>query len=518
MTRTFYARNNMQETRRVPSDNHTYNRPPNSNFMRNPINNWYSNRNNRSGGYHHRYPRTELRRRPAQYAIPPEYFTITKEHFRIVKSVHHQNQVNLGLPPSLKAKSTILQSSINPAFKNNFFDANIEEITNNWRCAVLAALKEHYAAVINESIRLISRTDFPSALLETSINTVSKWAKRQLGHKLKDEELDDALNLIRCHQKLTESTFSDPLPSTTPTARSSYAASPVNRGYDILEDKATQTDRGTDNSEIPYARVRETRVCDSEAQTFQSSADATNFLHFDSPPPGPSLRSPHQEAAASSRVIPEAETTETTAEPQSSQSDVGIPEDAGAVAHGVSLSQTTLLGSFVAERPRGPRAISSLEQLDFSKKAIVMGDSNFCDFQADDVSVLADRFGHLSFFKQLFQKIDVPYPNVKVFILCISLHDRNNLPSTNFVVFRNIMHSARKVFPTANLFVLLCGLPTNCTNTEANNLNEFFDLIRSRVPGSCTIIDPPENFTANGAIWNKSTKVNVTNTLKDFLC
>ena len=86
--------------------------------------------------------------RPRQFAIPPEYFALTKEHFTVIKTTHHLNVLRKGLPPSLKRRAQLLSESVRPAFHNDYFGAQIEEATNKWGMEVLKVLKEHYKSTL----------------------------------------------------------------------------------------------------------------------------------------------------------------------------------------------------------------------------------------------------------------------------------------------------------------------------------------------------------------------------------
>lgn len=152
-------------------------------------------------------PRVGFEDRSRHFVINPEYFGITREHFTIIKSVHHRHQLEHGLPPSLKKKDdAILHNSVSPAFNDDYFRAEMQSITQIWSDATVVALRIRYDTVIQDSLNQISNSALSSERFELSISFVAKWARKQLRRKLLDEELDEALTLIRVYQKIDQST------------------------------------------------------------------------------------------------------------------------------------------------------------------------------------------------------------------------------------------------------------------------------------------------------------------------
>ena len=122
----------------------------------------------------------------------------------ILKSVHHLESLRAGLPPSLAKKRDLLSGTVNPAFKNDYFESAVTAITAIWSESVLKALRQHYTGLLEEATAHISKYPIPSGILDTSIQMVLKWARTQLGRKLLDEEIDKALSIIFANQRLLE--------------------------------------------------------------------------------------------------------------------------------------------------------------------------------------------------------------------------------------------------------------------------------------------------------------------------
>ena len=163
------------------------------------------------------------------FAIPPAYFALTRDHFTIVKAIHHLSVLEKGLPPSITRRSRLLADSVQPAFRNDYFAAVVEEATEKWGAEILQALTEHYSNTILEAEEKIARNAMPQDLFDTSTRLVTKWDRRQLGKRLTDAELDDALSRISTRQLIAASheerptgtrTIDRQLPLPKPTTRS----------------------------------------------------------------------------------------------------------------------------------------------------------------------------------------------------------------------------------------------------------------------------------------------------------
>ena len=78
------------------------------------------------------------------------------------------------------------------------------------------------------------------------------------------------------------------------------------------------------------------------------------------------------------------------------------------------------------------------------------------------------------------------------------------------------MYAAKRAFPAADLYVLLCGPPTS-SSAAISNIIELNNLIKSRTPAGCTIINHSEVFDAVNEIWNGQTKAITFKALNNFL-
>ena len=418
--------------------------------------------------------------------IPPALFELTRAHFAIIKTTHHRLQLADGPPPSLRKKSTFLAQSVNPAFVNDFFRAQMEDIGRVWCEEVLQALQQHYDSVMQDSIDLISSKPMPDELLNTSIRMVTKWAYQQLGRKLKDFELDEALSIIREHQLLhKEKTPMQATPSRETSSSLSQTPSYKNVG--------SQTDASPELPEIGSSPQQETLTMTTQEPPASEGSLSTGLRNEAAPDPPTAISS-------------------------------ATPSPTGQALRHLderthSMVQTNLFGNTVREQaPRATRVYLAVERLNLGKNYILFGDENIEDFKTNNACILSVKGGKLNFFKQVLLRCpDDEFRSVKAFILCLSLLDKANLPETNFAALRAIFHRASRILPCARFCIVLFGIPDSSTASCQGNTHNLNELISSRLSTECTICPPAENFSADENSWSPSTKQDVFDKLNSFL-
>ena len=375
-----------------------------------------------------------------------------------------------------------------PAFNNDFFISSVEEITSRWSQDIFQALLDHYEAILAEAKEKIASTPMPHELLEKSLRVVTSWARRQLGRKLTDCELDDALQLINSTQLLDHSSSAGVglEHSLMPAVPSHRPPEPVNR--------ATQTTICTSMDTWPL----------SECATETAPAPLEDTV-------------PQQEEAGT---------------PLEAPVDLAAPTSRPAADDGSTVVDLALLNNHTtASRPQEegeltsatqePSDVVSLESdctTPFTdiKDSIVCGDKNVSDFTPDKVTIISDEGGRLFHFKSFFRKVsDRTFKNVSSFIFCLSLLDKNNLPITNFNNLRTVLYNIRRIFPNATLHVLLCGEPSD--DPCINNICKLNDIIRERLPANCKILEPPHPFSSTNALWDRSTRDSIFQILHSTL-
>ncbi len=321
-----------------------------------------------------------------QHPIPSEFFDLTKSHFVLLKATHHLASLRRGLPPSLVKRSEILAASLRPAFMDDFFAAELESITSVWNSSVLEALRKHYNALIEDATARLSSKPMPPDVLEASVRLVTRWGRSQLGRKLSDLELDEALSLIYQSQALTNEPSAPVLPAP---------------------------------EGIPQARTNSKSTCTQSTQTPAP-------VEEDSQPPVPARRTVRTQPCVD--LDSSGETSAVTdGAPRPSVVDETlsntVPQDSGFVSRSdppTVLRQTQLLApdsfvlnSSVSEEPSRPVLFDS------PKSAVIFGDSNFLTFEHDECSVFANSKGRLSFFKNSLQSISTVFHNVLNCIFCL---------------------------------------------------------------------------------------------------
>ena len=172
---------------------------------------------------HRRYERPTTDSRPTTHAIPPALFSLTREHFALVKATHHLSTLRHGLPPSLGRKAKLLTLSVRPAFMNDLFSLYVEDATKRWGQDILEALLQHYRGVIQDAEEAMRTTPMPLHVLQTSVRLVTKWARHQLGRRLKEDELEETLERIQRTQ-MTVASSAPPQPTESQPARSQHRA------------------------------------------------------------------------------------------------------------------------------------------------------------------------------------------------------------------------------------------------------------------------------------------------------
>lgn len=454
-----------------------------------------------------------------ELAIPPAYFELTREHFAIVKTIHHLNVLKSGLPASLRKKASFLSDSVRPAFRNEAFVTTMETITDSWNNQVKQALVTHYIAVLNDAKDRLATWPMPHELLEKSIRVVTSWSRRQLGLKLQDDELDEALQLIRSTQCVTAEDPDAPLRSQSPGLPSTTS------------DQATQTSWPTPWSNprvtgsTPCIQVPEPTTL--PAAPVESPTLVVMPARTEDSKPAPSMTEPlpvSVDLDESFDLVPEtvdeATTLSVATQDVESITPPSILHSEPPATPPTDEPEWIVQPATDGAAEATPGMLNSLgavsEPFHNIKNVVVCGDRNISSFTYDSITTITDNSGRMNFFRGLFKRYkDFSFPNVLTFVFCLSLLDRQNLPATNFNYLRTILYSIRRMFPSASLHVLLCGEPQ--LDTQVANITAFNDMVRERRPANCEVIEPPQPFLSNDSVWERSTRESVFSTLRSTL-
>ena len=128
--------------------------------------------------------------------------------------------------------------------------------------------------------------------------------------------------------------------------------------------------------------------------------------------------------------------------------------------------------------------------------------------------MLAPKNGRLSHLRNVIHKFtDAQFDEVRNVILCMSYLDASNQPGTNFSNLRTILYSAHRIFPCANLFVLLTSMQDASASPGLVATN---DLVLKHRPGGCEILEPPGH-PSNVLVWDDTFRTNVFDLLRAHL-
>ena len=145
-------------------------------------------------------------------AISEDLFPVSRLHFKIIKCRHHLSTLCATAPKSLTKTAAELQSNLHPAFITENFKSAAKTAADTWLSSVVDALLCHYESEINSAASSIRECHLSQDSLDKCLSVATTWARRQLGRKLSDSDLEDSLERIRA---LTPLPISD-APQTPP--------------------------------------------------------------------------------------------------------------------------------------------------------------------------------------------------------------------------------------------------------------------------------------------------------------
>ena len=371
----------------------------------------------------------------------------------------------------------LLNDSVRPAFSNDFFKTRVYEISERWCNDVLSELCTHYEDQIAAAAHEISTKPLPKNLLEVSLNLVRKWARTQLGNRLPDSTLDEAFSLILSKQQLVPEH----------TEPSSAAPLPVDAGVLCSRFRSIGVQASGDPP-VPVTTSVPTPGVGVDVSLQTSEPTASNIPHLQV---SPSLPVPRPRKRRSSRTSssPDVDLDRSSSTTLSGDQD-GAKEEPNAVpvpppSSEDCLTQLDLFGSPVeSEKP-----IDS----SFPSPIVILGDDNVQRLKMENATSFGPANGRLSHLKKLLYGSQGSYPNVEKFILCLSLLDKTNLPSTNLTTCKSLIYHAHKIFPNASFHIVPLGVPERASHTVVNNIDSFNALLANRKPSFCNLVDIPSD-------------------------
>ena len=160
-----------------------------------------------------------------------------------------------------------------------------------------------------------------------------------------------------------------------------------------------------------------------------------------------------------------------------------------------------------------------MEPLAGATVAALLGDSNLSPFRAPGCRVFALPNGRLSALRS-FLRLSLPQtPDaavLKVF-LCLSLLDRGNRLISLTSCAKSTLSLCHRLFPSAQLFVVLCGVPCDFSQQQRVTHQEFAAFLRTKHPSSCVVLSAPVPFIASGSVWSPATRSSVFASIRRHL-
>lgn len=147
------------------------------------------------------YPRSNVSRQNKgvnpQRSDDPTFVQKTRALLKIIKLVHHKNNVAQDLPPAIRRLEQNITEAIKPALPNEGTQTLIYGNAKNWAYTTLLILRDHYEEALK--IELAALAQFSPQELEKCFNTATQWAKRGIGRRLLDKTLHEAFTLAQEH-------------------------------------------------------------------------------------------------------------------------------------------------------------------------------------------------------------------------------------------------------------------------------------------------------------------------------
>ena len=462
-----------------------------------------------TGGFRTPPPRE---RRPA---ISEELFPHARLFFKVIKCRHHLFTLSAMPPKSLMKTARSLQSNLHPAFINDDFRSAARTAADTWLDSVVDALLSHYRVEIRNAESAISEVRLSPDSLDECLTIATSWAKRQLSKKLNALDLEDTCQRIRALAHLvTDVPQHDCVPPQGPKMRSISAQTDCSF-LAAHGDKSTQATSPTSpKPKTPRsARKKRPRPRVSSPPFEKSQPDL-----FDSPPqqPQPSKRRVASVTDDQLVVLGEDPSAagacpQTPTAPQANESS----ERTSSIAPSASV-QLNLFGTPLSTKKKDNTSAST-SFFDACEENVIVGDSNLCDFQLSSCTVFAHANGRLSHYKALLAATKESHEHVTRFLLCLSTLDSSNNFCTNSTTLKSVLGAARRVFPQAQLFVLLLGHDPSLPTDVIENIQALNNFVICKHPSSCLHMTAPDTFSVNNHEWSSSTKQSVYSKIKDSL-
>lgn len=222
---------------------------------------------------------------PVVVSDDPDFRFKVRIIHNLIRSCHHLNNISGLVPPPMIRKTTdFLTGFIRPAFPNEDTQALLQDNAHDWQGSAIRILRSHYEQTMDFEVQDLFM--FPSQEWRGPFQVATNWARRNLGHRLKEQTLLDTEAFIKAHRDLTPHTETppacdshlEPLPPLPPSGVAKLSVGTM----------TAQRDRSVDSSPL------------SPSLAFSPSVSPFSPLPLASPPFSP----PHLPSVLSSPPLP----------------------------------------------------------------------------------------------------------------------------------------------------------------------------------------------------------------------
>lgn len=402
----------------------------------------------------------------------PEFVTKTRLLFKIIKLIHHKNNVSHEQPPSINKIEKHLSEIIKPALPNATTYSLIEGNAKNWAYTTMLILKNHYEDALGAEMAKLQHLS--SRDWEKCLNTAIVWAKRGIGKRLKDKTLQEAQGLVR-ETWQTVPVPTDPVQREGETGTQNPPPSPPQTQNTPVRAVTVQAliHTGTGLQSPPVRSVTASTMTDplhewSPLREEEPDSDLDTSLHLLSSPkaqrgprrrPNPCVRQEEDDLICF-EDLGECEREKVTP-PEAISSPNKITSLKTATQARLSLgpgASPALHCDGLGDRPSRHIATKRKSQwtLTARRKFLIIGDSNLSrmpPFKNPDLQIESYPGAKFAHIKQMLEKNTVSTDTEHV-IFSLGINGRtNNVNETAIKGLQGLLRTAKEKFPRAEIWV-----------------------------------------------------------------
>lgn len=431
----------------------------------------------------------------------PQFVPKTRALLKLIKVLHHKNNLIQGLPPSLKKMEQHLSELIRPALPNIGTQALIEGNAKNWAYTTLLILKDHYEDTLK--LELDSLQNFASQEWEECFTTATQWAKRGIGRRLQDRTVHEAFTLVQKHWSAQEQTATQTSATTSAQGERLVIQAEVYSAVD-LQSSLPPTPLQIKASKTVSTMTEPMNDCSPSRELDFSEIAITPLNAHISPPQTPLM--PH--ASPKERRIPHLRPREVQPNPGVVHDLVDLSElenrppesapteeqkkdrsDPPSVANLNTATQTHLTTDPSASTPmgvyldtQGGRPIRHMStnrkmadwRLGVRKKWLFIGDSNLArmpHFEHQDLQIDSYPGATFRHIEAVIKKTTAA-TDVEHVVLSLGINSRTqNAKDTTVKQMQAALRAAKQTFPAAQIWVPVINFSGSLLPKERSNLN-----------------------------------------------